>query len=1090
MGNTESTAFPYTLGTPIHSYVSSTGWTLFDGYQNSDSSPVSIFCFDKIKNSGKVDCARNGMTMLRQLRHPSVLKYITCVEQTNNIYIVTEPIKPLFLPFIPEPDDGPSSTRNYNDKKDNTSTGGLAQSDSKRSYNSNDTSDVNVTQNSVLTQSALNLHLKPLETTSLESIQLLISAGLSQIYTAVEFLNFFANIIHGNISSDTIFISKSGDWKLGGFDLAFKATMTAPSSNNAGSPADTDAFLDLHNGDGGNQSEKMGQTSTTKSPTKSTTKITTINSIPTLFRNHYSLQKKDYLLDEIKQNHWKRIERYPVYIIDAYAMGQLLSDIFCVQNSHKNSHKNSTQKNSPIPPLLLREYNLYHSPNTPQQIDDGITYPNLPKHSTVLQSTYFNNHVIAALQFLDSIHIKSTEEKTLFFTQFSTIYTMFPTSILRNRIIPQLVLSFEVITPKSAGSSFAGILNSTFAVSKVCLHPDEYTQFIVPLIKKLFQSTDLEIRMSLLQSMKEFAHFLTIDMVFNDILPTIIVGIYDENPIVRELTIISLIYFYPHFLKVKNGDFDSAYKNIAIISNKVAYDAYNYATNTFSYVSNYLGYNINGQNNSTQNGSNLPQNNNQHIASHHPKNSSQNSYSPSLPPNSTQTNPANPSTTQSSTISNNSTQTNPHLYTLPSLYLPQIVFPLLIAHYPNELLPQIRSAILLAATSLAPLLSISLQETLLLTIYAKGMKDSSKQVKKTALDGLIISLLTSSFTINTLCNKIIPFTCSYICDKDTDIGIRAIFILQYCLYKVQYQYGGSHGGNASGSHTNGGSNNQVNILQSVQNFPIQYPMLNLDLTQLSEQVQLAQGSIGGAAGSYGGVGSHNDDGLLNKFGNVGKNGAQVNLINGVQNSGLAGTIIDTTITTITSSSIGTNTAGMNPLGKNTNTQFAFGDVIDEENKKSKKMNQNNFNFENNISQEIITNKNDPNNDSKLSLDGYEDWSSLTAPMPAVIQSTAPLYGNNNNNNTHDNTQNNNQNKNQNHKIKKANENIQNEFELDFFPQKSDDKNSKNNHQRNNIDFQTQELDIFESFSPNNNTNPQQHAQLNNKGGNLEWSEMF
>lgn len=43
--------------------------------------------------------------------------------------------------------------------------------------------------------------------------------GVSQILEALQFLNGDCGLVHGNVTPDTIFVTESGDWKLGGMDL-------------------------------------------------------------------------------------------------------------------------------------------------------------------------------------------------------------------------------------------------------------------------------------------------------------------------------------------------------------------------------------------------------------------------------------------------------------------------------------------------------------------------------------------------------------------------------------------------------------------------------------------------------------------------------------------------------------------------------------------------------------------------------------------------------------------------------------------------------------------------------------------------------
>ncbi len=62
-----------------------------------------------------------------------------------------------------------------------------------------------------------------------------VTIGLQQITSAISWLNNECKIVHGNLTPTSIFITKGGDWKLGGFDLAAPA---------GACPADLSRFYD------------------------------------------------------------------------------------------------------------------------------------------------------------------------------------------------------------------------------------------------------------------------------------------------------------------------------------------------------------------------------------------------------------------------------------------------------------------------------------------------------------------------------------------------------------------------------------------------------------------------------------------------------------------------------------------------------------------------------------------------------------------------------------------------------------------------------------------------------------------------------
>ncbi|KAF9320717.1 hypothetical protein BG003_005168 [Podila horticola] len=143
--------FPYNIGERVDSF-DSTIWALHKGTKREDNSPVSILCFDCVRQKDKLPLARNAFKKFRTIRHPDLIKYIDGVETESYIYIVTDAVTPL--------------------------------------------------------HDHLRSNLDPN----------LIRWGLYKVANVLKFLTVDASFIHGNIRISSIFITKSGEWKVGGFE--------------------------------------------------------------------------------------------------------------------------------------------------------------------------------------------------------------------------------------------------------------------------------------------------------------------------------------------------------------------------------------------------------------------------------------------------------------------------------------------------------------------------------------------------------------------------------------------------------------------------------------------------------------------------------------------------------------------------------------------------------------------------------------------------------------------------------------------------------------------------------------------------------
>ncbi|OQR83042.1 N-terminal kinase-like protein [Achlya hypogyna] len=142
---------------------------LLHGKAKSDASAVSVF---KSKQPSSA-LSQNALRRMKTLRHPNVLAYIDGIDVPNNghVFIVTEEVQPLDAYL----------------------------EDIRAQYGSNS-----------------------------EEEKVLVAWGLRSILSALKFLNNDVKLIHGRLNPSSIFVTKGGEWKLGGFELTGEANMNAP----------------------------------------------------------------------------------------------------------------------------------------------------------------------------------------------------------------------------------------------------------------------------------------------------------------------------------------------------------------------------------------------------------------------------------------------------------------------------------------------------------------------------------------------------------------------------------------------------------------------------------------------------------------------------------------------------------------------------------------------------------------------------------------------------------------------------------------------------------------------------------------------
>lgn len=146
--------------------------------------------------------------------------------------------------------------------------------------------------------------------------------------------------------------------------------------------------------------------------------------------------------------------------------------------------------------------------------------------------------MVDTLLFLEEIQIKDKAEKNRFFSGLTTQLDNFPTNVCRNKILPQLITAYEY------GDAGSAVLASMFKLGRF-LDEIEYQKRIVPVIVKLFSSTDRVTRSRLLQQLDLFITHLQSGVVNDQIFPQISHGFLDTNPTIREQTVKSIIHLAP-----------------------------------------------------------------------------------------------------------------------------------------------------------------------------------------------------------------------------------------------------------------------------------------------------------------------------------------------------------------------------------------------------------------------------------------------------------------------------------------------------------------------------------------------------------------
>ncbi|KAG0202102.1 hypothetical protein BGX28_005284 [Mortierella sp. GBA30] len=312
----EIPSFPYSIGERVDSF-DSTIWALHKGTKREDNSPVSILCFDCVRQRDKLPLARNAFKKFRTIRHPDLIKYIDGVETESYIYIVTDAVTPL--------------------------------------------------------QDHLRSDLDPN----------LIRWGLFKVANVLKFLTVDASFIHGNIRTSSIFITKSGEWKVGGFE--------ALSSLKEDQPAI----------------------------------LTYASLIP---------ESNRYAPPEIRKKSWNVVKEYELWSTDTWHYACLIYEVY------NGTFTSPEQLVTPgkIPPEIVPFYKnlLRPDPKTRPSVGDFL-------ERGMQAKSFFQTDLIQVVMFLENFSVKEPLQRDTFLRRLDMLVERFPKEFCKYKILPELVHALE-----------------------------------------------------------------------------------------------------------------------------------------------------------------------------------------------------------------------------------------------------------------------------------------------------------------------------------------------------------------------------------------------------------------------------------------------------------------------------------------------------------------------------------------------------------------------------------------------------------------------------------------------------------------------
>ncbi|KAJ7072523.1 hypothetical protein C8F01DRAFT_1104261 [Mycena amicta] len=395
---------PFSLGPRVSTFDGV--WVLYDATKRDDGSAVSVFEYDCTTRRAMLPIAKNALRKLRTTRHPDVLKFFDAVETETTIHIMTERVRPL---------------------QDTLQTWASRGAQEREDW---------------------------------------LLWGLHRVSVALAFINDSAASTHGNIRLNSVFISPSGEWKLGGFELL---------SN----PKEESAVLYTLGG-------QLPDASAWASP-------------------------------EVRKGGWSVLKENEPPAADAYALGLLLHAVF--NPTHPPPATASPPHPPPqpssrgaIPTSVFPSFKKLLNPNP-----KGRLTPNGFLGIGMAETGFFaNNRLVKVCLGLDNFSLSSESEKNVLLRTLNETANSFPPEFASFRVLPSLVSALEF-----GGASAATIVPLVIQFGKNVSSEDYPNVILAPLVK-LFATPDRGTRMALLDHLSEFVDKLDKKTVDSKIFPHLI----------------------------------------------------------------------------------------------------------------------------------------------------------------------------------------------------------------------------------------------------------------------------------------------------------------------------------------------------------------------------------------------------------------------------------------------------------------------------------------------------------------------------------------------------------------------------------------
>ncbi|CAG7986553.1 unnamed protein product [Penicillium olsonii] len=207
--------------------------------------------------------------------------------------------------------------------------------------------------------------------------------GLYTVASTINFINAHASSVHGVVRASSVFISQSGEWKLGGFDIL-------------SSMKEDDAIIYTYG-----------------------------SIVPDAAR---------YTPPEVVKGGWEVIKQNPLAAVDAYGLAILIFEVF----NGSFSGGDQVGRTTNIPTSMHQSYKRLCTANPKFRLSPGHFVEQGKKHGG-----FFQTPLIRMTEDIDKLGLMDEAERENFINELDQLPEEFPEDFFKMRVLPELLKSVE-----------------------------------------------------------------------------------------------------------------------------------------------------------------------------------------------------------------------------------------------------------------------------------------------------------------------------------------------------------------------------------------------------------------------------------------------------------------------------------------------------------------------------------------------------------------------------------------------------------------------------------------------------------------------